>query len=69
MKRCQLLPPCFPDAECGAGKQTSRRRELHKILKLIRKTGAGEEIRTLDPNLGNIQVQLRYEPPYFSNML
>ena len=44
MKRCQLLPPCFPDAECGAGKQIARRRDLHNLLSLFRKTGAGEEI-------------------------
>ena len=35
----------------------------------FRKTGAGEEIRTLDPNLGNIQIQFRYDPLCFSNIL
>jgi len=35
----------------------------------IRKTGAGEEIRTLDPNLGNIRIQFRYDPPGFTNIL
>ncbi len=52
-KCCQLLPPCFPDAECGAGKQILRRRALHNLLNLLGKTGAGEAIRTPDPNLGN----------------
>ena len=69
MTRWQLLPPCFPDAECGAGKQISRRRDLHNLLSLFRKTGAGEEIRTLDPNLGNIQIQFRYDPLFFSIIL
>ena len=51
-KRHQLLPPCLPDEKNRAGKQISRRREPHNMLILFRKTGAGEGIRTLDPNLG-----------------
>jgi hypothetical protein len=53
-KRCQLLPPCFPDGERRAGKQVSRRRDLYILLNLQAKNGAGEGIRTLDPNLGKV---------------
>ncbi len=56
-KRFQLLPPCLPDGECGAGKQISRHRDLNNLLNLFGKTGAGEGIRTLDPNLGNGSVR------------
>ena len=45
------------------------RADMRRMSAFFRKTGAGEEIRTLDPNLGNIQIQFRYDPPYFSNIL
>ena len=53
-KRYQLLPPCFPGREGEAGKQISRRRDPHILLNSYGKTGAGEGIRTLDPNLGKV---------------
>jgi len=49
---------CFPHAslvsQTGAGKQKARRRALFIRLISLRKFGAGEGIRTLDPNLGKI---------------
>jgi hypothetical protein len=53
-KRRQVLPPCFPEGFSGAGKQISRARDLRKLFNLFIKTGAGEGIRTLDPNLGKV---------------
>ena len=31
------------------------------IMQICRKTGAGEGIRTLDPNLGNFEIPVRYD--------
>src|SRR5271156_4052206 len=49
---------CFPHAspvsQTGAGKQKARRRTLFIRLISLRKFGAGEGIRTLDPNLGKV---------------
>ena len=49
---------CFPHAspvsETGAGKQKRPRRAALKSLKILRDFGAGEGIRTLDPNLGKV---------------
>jgi hypothetical protein len=53
-KRFQLLTLCFPDTECGAGMQIPHCRDLRSILNLLGKNGAGEGIRTLDPNLGKV---------------
>ena len=53
-KRRQLLPPCFPGKRIRAGKQISLTRDLHKLFSFNGKTGAGEGIRTLDPNLGKV---------------
>ena len=53
-KRRQLLTPCLPGARVGAGKQISHDRDLHNMLNLFVKIGAGEGIRTLDPNLGKV---------------
>ena len=52
-KQRQLLPLCFPDGERGAGKHISRHSEMHILLILQGTIGAGEGIRTLDPDLGN----------------
>jgi hypothetical protein len=60
---------CFPHAspvsQTGAGKQKARRRTLFIRLISLRKFGAGEGIRTLDPNLGKVIIGLRYgiRPP------
>ena len=53
-KRHQVLPPCFPKGFAGAGKQISRTRDLYKLFNLFSNSGAGEGIRTLDPNLGKV---------------
>ena len=53
-KRVQLLPPCFPGKENQAGKQILRLRRFSKYIISQGKTGAGEGIRTLDPNLGKV---------------
>ncbi len=49
-------PGCFPSASPAptrwAGKQKTAPRDRFNTLISLRKTGAGEGIRTLDPNLG-----------------
>jgi hypothetical protein len=49
---------CFPHASpalvFGAGKQKTVPRDCSKPLISLRKFGAGEGIRTLDPNLGKV---------------
>jgi hypothetical protein len=49
---------CFPHAspisKTGAGTQKRPRRVVLKSLKILRDFGAGEGIRTLDPNLGKV---------------
>ena len=49
---------CFPHASpllpSGTGKQKTAREGRSKQLISLRKTGAGEGIRTLDPNLGKV---------------
>ena len=51
-------PCCFPHAspvsQEGAGKQKTAARDRFKSLISLRKIGAGEGIRTLDPNLGKV---------------
>jgi hypothetical protein len=55
-----LRPPsrCFPHASPvsrgGAGKQKTAPKGRSKQLISLRKSGAGEGIRTLDPNLGKV---------------
>ena len=51
-------PGCFPSASptqaSWAGKQETASTDRAKPLRLMRKLGAGEGIRTLDPNLGKV---------------
>ena len=53
---------CFPIASPAptrwAGKQKTAPKDRSKPLNLFRKTGAGDGIRTHDPNLGKIAVTL-----------
>jgi Protein of unknown function (DUF1778) len=48
------FPPASPAFAPGAGKQKAALRDRFKSLILFRKFGAGEGIRTLDPNLGKV---------------
>jgi hypothetical protein len=48
------FPPASPAFALGAGKQKRPRRAAYIHLISLRKTGAGEGIRTLDPNLGKV---------------
>jgi hypothetical protein len=48
------FPPASPDWLLRLGKQKTPRRALGKSAYLLRETGAGEGIRTLDPNLGKV---------------
>jgi hypothetical protein len=50
----QLLPPASPRRPTGPGKQKTPRRAPSNCFIFLRKTGAGEAIRTLDPNLGKV---------------
>jgi hypothetical protein len=50
--RFLVLPPCSPALVPTAGKQKRSRRATLNHLKSLREFGAGEGIRTLDPNLG-----------------
>ncbi len=49
---------CFPVAsehlDCGAGKRKTAPKDRSKRYSFLRKTGAGEAIRTPDPNLGKV---------------
>ena len=52
---------CFPHASPAfaprAGKQKTIPKDRSKHLNFLRKIGAGEAIRTLDPNLGKVEVR------------
>ncbi len=48
------FPPASPALAPGAGKQKTAPKDRSKHLIFLRKTGAGEGIRTLDPNLVKI---------------
>ena len=54
---------CFPHASpaltSGAGKRQTAPKPHSKSLTCLRKIGAGEGIRTLDPNLGKVVFGLR----------
>jgi hypothetical protein len=50
------FPPASPISRHRPGKQKTPRRALLKALILFIQTGAGEEIRTLDPNLGKVML-------------
>jgi hypothetical protein len=49
---------CFPHAspvsQTGAGKQKTALKDRSRPLLSLKKSGAGEGIRTLDPNLGKV---------------
>jgi hypothetical protein len=45
---------CFPVSQTGAGKQKTVVNDRSKPLISLNKFGAGEGIRTLDPNLGKV---------------
>jgi hypothetical protein len=51
---------CFPHAspvsEARAGKQRTALKDRSKQLIFLKKFGAGEGIRTLDPNLGKVVI-------------
>ena len=49
-----LLPPCFPEVTDKAGKRTSHDCDPLKWFNILKKNGAGEAIRTPDPNLGKV---------------
>jgi hypothetical protein len=54
-----VLPPRFPGATDRAGKQNSPTCDPLKRFNFLKKNGAGEAIRTPDPNLGNIQAEYK----------
>jgi hypothetical protein len=51
------FPHASPARQAGAGKQKTPRRAFLNPLDFQKKTGAGEGIRTLDPNLGKVTVR------------
>ena len=52
---CCCFPHASPVSQTKAGKQKAALSDRYKSLILFRKPGAGEGIRTLDPNLGKVQ--------------
>ena len=48
------LPVAYLASDLGAGKQKAAPKDRPNSLILLRKSGAGEGIRTLDPNLGKV---------------
>ena len=51
---CCCFPHASPISQIGAGKQKTAPEGRSKQLISLRKSGAGEGIRTLDPNLGKV---------------
>src|SRR5665213_4615852 len=49
-----LLPPCFPAFRDWGGEAKTAPEDRSNQLISLRKSGAGEGIRTLDPNLGKV---------------
>jgi len=52
--RFLLLPPCSPVSRTWAGKQKTAPKDRYEPLISLIKSGAGEGIRTLDPDLGKV---------------
>ena len=52
------FPPASPAIEAEAGKHKSRKAGPLGQLILLRKNGAGEGIRTLDPDLGKVRTSM-----------
>jgi hypothetical protein len=52
--RFLLLPPCFPGFRAGVEEAKTAPKDRFKSLISRRKFGAGEGIRTPDPNLGKV---------------
>ena len=54
----RFAPVCFPPASpafaSGAGKQKTTPKDRSDLLICLKKFGAGEGIRTLDPDLGKV---------------
>ena len=48
------FPPASPAFACGAGKQKTAPKDRFNRFIFLKKSGAGEGIRTLDPNLGKV---------------
>ncbi|MBJ7526439.1 MAG: hypothetical protein JHD10_04305 [Sphingomonadaceae bacterium] len=63
-KRCQLLAHCFPDGEYGAGKQISRHRDLHNIMKYKEKMEQSKGFETSTPTLATLGLQLDWKNEY-----
>jgi hypothetical protein len=59
------VPGCFPSGSPAlapkAGKHTAAPRGYYNTLSSLRKSGAGEGIRTLDPNLSKVALQQQPE--------
>jgi hypothetical protein len=67
-KRRFVLPPCLPGTADRAGKQISLVCDPLNLFSFMKKTGAGEGIRTLDPNLGKVTKCLRRRYSRLSNI-
>ena len=52
--RLDLLPPASPAFVSEAGKQKTTPKDRSDSLICLKKIGAGEGIRTLDPDLGKV---------------
>src|SRR5260370_36654905 len=48
------FPPASPTLRCGTGKHKAAQNGRFMLLISLRKIGAGEGIRTPDPNLGQV---------------
>jgi hypothetical protein len=51
---CSRSFPCFPGTAGQRGKQKAGPKDRAMSLISLRKLGAGEGIRTLDPNIGKV---------------
>ena len=52
--RFRVLPSCFPETLTWGRKQKAVPKDRFNRFNFLTEIGAGEEIRTLDPNLGKV---------------
>ena len=59
------FPPASPAFAWGAGKQKTAPKDRFNRFISLKKSGAGEGIRTLDPNLGKVLLDLSDANPRY----
>ena len=52
----EIAPTCYPGVTPSTAAGWGNRPRHHQAIEFIRKLGAGERIRTVDPNLGKVML-------------